>query len=170
MLRLRIKRACCAIAVIAISCGVAGITVQRGAAPAAAQTPAAALSDAADVNGVTGVVAEIVRCKRDSGVLEIRMRLRNTGDQEVKLELIPNGFWDKYYVVAGKKKYFVLKDSEGTPLGTPVNARDNRVVAVVPKDGSYVMYAKYPAPPDDVKKIDYYTPLTLPFEGIPIAD
>ncbi|MGO8866397.1 MAG: hypothetical protein ACLQME_07850 [Alphaproteobacteria bacterium] len=170
MLRLRIKRAFCAMTVIATSCGIAGITVPLGAAPAAAQTPAGALSEAQELNGVSGVVAEIVRCKRDNGVLEIRMRLRNTGDVDVSLTLIPNGARDGYYVVAGKKKYFVLKDSDGTPLGTPVNASDNRVIATIPKGGSYVMFAKYPAPPDDQKKVDYYTPLTLPFEGIPITD
>jgi len=60
-------------------------------APAAAQTGPAALSEAQDVNGATGVVAEIVQCKRDSGVLSIRLRLRNTGDAAVEVKVLASG-------------------------------------------------------------------------------
>jgi len=161
------KRALC---VIAASCGLIGIAMVFGAAPAVAQATPAAISDAQDVNGVAGVVAEIVQCKRDSGVLSIRMRLRNTGDNEVSVSLIHLGNYDQYYFTAGSKKYFVLRDSDKTPLATQINASDSGVVVTIAKGGSYVWYAKYPAPPDDQKKINYYTPLTPPFEDIPITD
>ena len=163
-------RALCATAVIAASCALIGIVMVFGAAPAVAQATPAAISDAQDVNGVAGVVAEIVQCKRDSGVLSIRMRLRNTGDDQVNVSLIHLGNYDQYYFTAGSKKYFVLRDSEKTPLATQINASDSSVVVTIAKGGSYVWYAKYPAPPDDQKKINYYTPLTPPVEDIPIAD
>ena len=144
-------------------------------APAAAQTAPAALSQAQDVNGATGVVAEIVQCKRDSGVLSIRMRLRNTGSEDASITLVGGGNYDQYYVTAGSKKYFVLRDTEKVPLASPINHRAGEpafaaVVADLPKGGSYTWYAKYPAPPVDVKKINYYTPITVPFEDIPIND
>jgi hypothetical protein len=141
--------------------------------PAIAQGPAGgALSEAQEVNGVSGVVAEIVQCKREGGVLSIRMRLRNTSDAEASLNLITKGNYDQYYVTAGSKKYFVLRDSDKAPLANPITSdvATGAVQATIPKGGSFVWYAKYPAPPDEVKKITYYTPITTPFEDVPVSD
>jgi hypothetical protein len=33
-----------------------------------------------------------------------------------------------------------------------------------------VWYAKYPAPPAEVKKVSYYTRATPPFEDVPVSD
>jgi hypothetical protein len=138
-------------------------------AQAAAQTAPAALSEAQDVDGAAGVVAEIVQSKRDSGVLSIRMRLRNTGDAKVEVKILSGSNYDRYYVTAGSKKYFVLRDSEKTPLANPpASYGDLRVE--IPKGGAFVWYAKYQAPPAEVKKINYYTPITTPFEDVPITD
>ena len=142
-------------------------------AQAAAQTAPAALSEAQDVNGGAGMVAEIVQCKRDGGVLSIRMRIRNTGAAEVSLSVIIKANYDQYYVTAGSKKYFVLRDSEKTPLANPINdgaGSFGAVQATIPKGGTFTWFAKYPAPPADVKKVNYYTPITIPFEDIPITD
>ncbi len=143
--------------------------------PAVAQTAPAALSEAQEINGAPGVVAEIVQCKRDAGVLSIRMRLRNTGSEDASITLVGSGNYDQYYVTAGSKKYFILRDTEKVPLASPINHRAGEpafagVVANLPKGGSYTWYAKYPAPPVDVKKINYYTPITVPFEDVPIND
>jgi hypothetical protein len=139
-------------------------------APAAAQTAPGALSEAQDVNGATGVVVEMVQCKRDSGVLSIRMRIRNTSDATVEVKVLASGDWyDRYYVTAGSKKYFVLRDSEKTPLANPPTSYGALSVEI-PKGGTYIWYAKYQAPPAEVKKINYYTPITAPFEDIPVTD
>lgn len=118
------------------------------------------------------MVAEIVQCKREGGVLSIRMRLRNTSDAEASLNLITKGNYDQYYVTAGSKKYFVLRDSDKAPLANPITSdvATSAVQATIPKGGSFVWYAKYPAPPDEVKKITYYTPITTPFEDVPVSD
>jgi hypothetical protein len=141
-------------------------------AQAAAQTASAPLSEAQDVNGTTGVLAEIVQCKRDSGVLSIRMRLHNTGAADASFSLINKANYDQYYVTAGSKKYLVLRDSEKVPLANPINtdAYTGGVNVTIPKGGTFTWFAKYPAPPTDVKKVNYYTPITTPFEDIPIAD
>lgn len=162
-------------AIAAALCAVAVLASTAVVAPAMAQAPAGALSDPQDVNGATGVVAEIIQCKREGGVLSIRMRLRNTGSEDASITLVGGGNYDQYYVTAGNKKYFVLRDSEKTPLASPINHRAGEaafagVVANLPKGGSYTWYAKYPAPPVDVKKINYYTPITVPFEDIPVSD
>lgn len=136
--------------------------------PAAAQAPAA-LSEAQEINGAPGVVAEVVQCRREAGVLSIRMRLRNTGDNQATVRLINGRNYDQYYVTAGSKKYFVLRDNEKTPLATPSDGFGN-AGADIPKGGSYVFYAKYPAPPAEVKKVSYYTPITPPFEDVQISE
>jgi hypothetical protein len=40
----------------------------------------------------------------------------------------------------------------------------------VDKGGQYTWWAKFPAPPPEVKKITLMTPVTSPFEDIPITD
>jgi len=162
----RIRKA----AITAALCAIAILASSAVVVPAVAQTAAGgALSEPEDVNGVAGVVAEIVQCKRDSGVLSIRMRLRNTGDASVTLRPINGGNYDQYYVTAGSKKYFVLRDSQKTPLANPISF-NSEVEATIPKGGTFTWFAKYPAPPADVKKVNYYTPITIPFEDIPITD
>ena len=94
--------------------GMLGIS--GGLLPAAAQAPAT-LSEAQDVNGHPGIMAEVVQCKREAGVLSIRMRLRNTGEKsENVLMRVPD---DKFYVTSGSKKYLVLRDSGKVPLASP---------------------------------------------------
>lgn len=156
-------------------CAMASLASTAVVGPVMAQAPPGALSDPQDVNGATGVVAEIVQCKREGGVLSIRMRVRNTGSADASITLVGGGNYDQYYVTAGSKKYLVLRDAEKVPLASPINHRAGEpsfaaVEADLPKGGSYTWYAKYPAPPADVKKINYYTPITVPFEDIPISD
>jgi hypothetical protein len=78
-------------------------------------------------------------------------------------------WYDRYYVTAGSKKYFVLRDSEKTPLANPPTSYGALSVEI-PKGGTYIWYAKYQAPPAEVKKINYYTPISPPFEDISITD
>lgn len=156
-----------ALAVFPLAYALASLALPGAIAPAAAQA-AVPLSEAQDVNGAPDVVAEIVLCKREAGVLSIRMRLRNTGDKNADFYLVNNNY-DQFYVTAGSKKYFVLRDSEKVPLANPVNV-GTMLNVKIPKGGSYVWYAKYPAPPEETKKINYYTPVTPPFEDVPVSD
>ena len=105
-----------------VTAGLAVATAPKDAplriAQAAAQT--APLSEAQDVNGAVGAVAEMMQCKRDSGVLSIRMRLRNTGDAAVEVKARQ---WRLVRSVLRHgekaKKYFVLRDSEKKPVANP---------------------------------------------------
>jgi hypothetical protein len=120
-------------------------------------------------SNISGVVAEITECKRADGVLTIRMRLRNTGTEKADVQLVRYRAFQGFYLTANNKKYFILQDSEKTPLAPSVDNAGN-VSAQIPKGGSYTWWAKYPAPPPDVKKVSYYTPITGPFDNIPITD
>jgi hypothetical protein len=116
-----------------------------------------------------GIIAELIECKREDGVMTIRLRLRNTTEQAVRVTLINGRNYDVYYVTAGNKKYFVLRDSEKNPL-TPLADSGGDLDVSLAKGDTYVWWAKYPAPPADVKKVSYYTPLTPPFDNVPIQD
>ena len=116
--------------------GIAALGMTHGVLPAMAQAPGA-VTEAQDVNGAPGVVAEIVQCKRQEGALSIRMRLRNTGDKDVQVKLIHDNNYDQYYVTAGSKKYFVLRDSDKTPLASPENEFGGMHFDI-PKGGSVV--------------------------------
>lgn len=116
-----------------------------------------------------GIIAELIECKREEGVLTIKLRLRNTTDKMEETTLIDGRNYDAYYVTAENKKYFVLRDSEKNPLASQAGPFGN-LRAKLAKGGTYVWWAKYPAPPAGVKKISYYTPLTPPFDNVPIKD
>ena len=118
---------------------------------------------------IAGIVAEVVECKRQDGALTVRMRLRNTSDKEIRVDLISNRNYDTYYVTAGSKKYLVLRDSEQTPLAPPADVF-GKVSVQVAKGAAYLWWARYPAPPADVKRVSYFTPLTPPFDNVPITD
>lgn len=132
--------------------------------PARAQAPI----QSQDSN-IAGIVAEIVECRRQEGVLSVRMRLRNTSDKDIRVDLIGGRNYDAYYVTAGSKKYLVLRDSEQKPLAPPSDGFGN-FNTLVAKGGAYIWWAKYPAPPADVKKVSYFTPITPPFDNVPITD
>ncbi len=117
---------------------------------------------------VAGVVAELIECKRKEGVLSIRVRLRNTSGEKAHVKLITDRDYDKYYVTAGSKKYFVLRDDEKVPLAPAEDGFGNLGVDI-PKGGSWTWWAKYPAPPDSETKLNYITPLGAPFEDVPIG-
>lgn len=133
--------------------------------PVAAQTPPIQTQEA----NAAGVIAELMECKREDGVLTVRIRFRNTGDKAVDLHLVENRAYDAYYVTAGSKKYFVLRDTEKNALAPAVSGFGSLSVQLN-KGDLYNWWAKYPAPPADVKKISYYTPLTPPFDNVPVKD
>jgi hypothetical protein len=119
-------------------------------------------------SNIAGLVAEIIQARRREGVLDLRMRLRNGADKDIDVYVDPKSY-DTFYVTAGTKKYFVLKDSEGKPLSVALNAAGNLSFRV-PKGGTYTWWARYPAPPADVKKVNFFTSITPPFDDIPISD
>jgi hypothetical protein len=119
-----------------------------------------------------GVVGELTDCRRSEGVLTIKVRFRNTSNKPEHLTFIN---WNasgadnpKFYVTAGNKKYFMLADADGTVLST--NSTGASVEANLAPGKTYLWWAKYPAPPTDVKKINFMMPVASPFEDVPITD
>ena len=136
------------------------------AAPASAQTPAPIQ---VQETNIAGVVAELTECRREDGVLNIRVRFRNNSDQDVGLYVVDTGKFNAHYLTAGTKKYFILRDTEKTALANATDGGGN-VRASMKKGGTFIWWAKFPAPPPEVKKVSYFTPVTGPFDNVPIQD
>ena len=69
-----------------------------------------------------------MECRRAEGVLTLKIRYRNisTSTKADQLTFVHSNDIDdypKYYVTAGAKKYFVLKDSDGTALSSNAAGR-----------------------------------------------
>lgn len=118
-----------------------------------------------------GMVADLTECRRHEGVLTIKLRFRNTSNKKLDLELTENGYAgvEKFYITAGNKKFFILKDTEGIYLSSLSSNRLGVVVSLQPGQ-SMPWWAKYPAPSPEVTKIILITPVTTPFEDISITD
>ena len=119
---------------------------------------------------VDGVTAEITEAVRKEGVLTVKMRLRNTGTTPVKLK-VTNDFRDAdtYYAVAGSTKFLVLKDSKSFPVMVQLDNYGGLHPEIKP-GGSFLFWAKYPAPPAEARKFTFYTPLMPPVEDVPITE
>lgn len=116
-----------------------------------------------------GVTADVVECKRKDGVLTLKIRLTNGGGSEAKITLIRSRGYDQHYLTAGSKKYFILRDSEQTPLAPPADPSGD-VQTRIPPGGTYTWWAKFTAPPADVKAVNVYTPVAPPIDDVPITD
>lgn len=113
---------------------------------------------------IAGINAEVIECKRKKGVLTIKIRFTNKSDDEVSLYLGTGSSYEKFYLTAENKKYFILEDAEGEALAPQnINTR-------IKKGGSHTWWAKFPAPPTEIKEINIIIPEVLPFEDVPITD
>lgn len=64
--------------------------------------------------------------------------------------------------LANKKKYEVIRDADK-------NCLCSRNLQNIPPKGSLSLYAKFPAPPDSVQKIEVNIPHFTPMEDMPIS-
>src|ERR1700676_718114 len=120
-----------------------------------------------------GVVSEIIQFKRSDGVLNVKIRFRNTSGAAINFYVLaPNTGYDRFYVTASTKKYSIAKDTDGEYLA-PKGDYSCGMPGVCQKlaaGQSEVWWAKFVAPPVSVTKVDLITPDTTPFEDVPITD
>ena len=136
------------------------------ASPALAQVAAI---QSQDINQ-PGFVADLTEAKRGDGVLSIKVRLKNTGAKAEHVKIYAQVKVEAFYVQAEGKKYFVLRDTEKVPLAAPTDSYDGTLAPNVAPGGSFTWWAKFPAPPANVKKASFYWPLGPPFDDVPITD
>ena len=142
---------------LAAACAIPALSALAQAKPQAHET------------SIDGVTAEIVEAVRKEGVLTMKVRYRNGSTTPAKLRLYRN--WDDtdYYVTAGSTKLMVLKDSKGAPVAVPHGQHGETDVSIKP-NGSFLFWAKYPAPPAEAKKVAFFHPHSPPIEDIPVTD
>lgn len=115
------------------------------------------------------VSVELKGVKRASGdTVTIKFKYTNNGSEKIDISRAgqyghDNVIEQVYYVdTSNSKKYLIVKDSEGNPLGT------NLHYFVLAPGESKSAWAKFPAPPADVEKIAVYLPGAPPFEDVTI--
>jgi hypothetical protein len=116
------------------------------------------------------VSVELLGVKRASGdTLTIKFKYTNNGSEEIDISRAGQFGHDNiiehvYFVdTKNNKKYLIVKDSEGKPLGTML-----QYFALAP-GASKSAWAKFPAPPTDVETITVYLPGSPPFEDVAIV-
>jgi hypothetical protein len=134
--------------------------------------PKAALAGVMAESSTPGYRVEAIDLKRDgTGGVTLTLKIYNDLDKKADLacELRANGNEGcrqitGVYLIDGanKKRYLVMRDSDGKCICT------DTLTDVGPK-GSVTVWAKFPAPPDDVAKMTAVVPLFLPLDGVPVT-
>jgi hypothetical protein len=119
---------------------------------------------------IEGILAQITKCDRNKDALSVNLQLVNNTQEKKDVTLISffSHKYDDYYLIAGGKKYIISRGPDDVPVATPTSQSGLHVSLEAGR--AYTFWAKYPAPPPDVKSITFYTPLTSPFDDVPIME
>ena len=142
-------------------------------APSAAPVfPASSNSALATTEGDTpGLKIVINELKRTSNTVTLKFTVYNGTDSNFGSKGVFDGDeYHRYRHLGGvhlidtqsKKKYFVVTDSDGKVLSS-------NDFPDIPPRSQIMVWAKFPAPPDDVQKITVEIPHFVPLEDVPIS-
>jgi outer membrane protein OmpA-like peptidoglycan-associated protein len=115
-------------------------------------------------------VATLIAAKRADEALKVRLKL--AAEPGVKVDMR-----SPYFVYGGvylfdplnKRRYPLLKDSEGIFQATPLGQRMDGGTFIPEWDAPILMSLTFQAPPDDVTSVDLVLPDFLPIQGMAIA-
>lgn len=153
-------------------------TVTTGSGPAAAATAAAAVTDTGiastegEQSGVTAVVKELKRAS--GGTVTLKFSIVNNSPKKLGFgydfadpshEIRDHGTVGGVQLIdpVGKKKYFVARDAEDHSICS-------QKIADIAPGKSTNLWAKFPAPPEDVQKISVVIPHFAPLDDVPISN
>jgi hypothetical protein len=152
---------------LALGVAMIGLTARANAQGSPAPTPLATAD-----GETSGMQIQVKQLKRIGGnVVMLGFEIINNSDNSFKVEgaLLPVGDCCRtdvsgVYLVdlSGKKKYEVVRDSDKHP----VCSRD--FPNIEPKSSAN-LWAKFPAPPDNVQKLGIVVPHFLPMDDVPLA-
>lgn len=118
-----------------------------------------------------GLKISINELKRTSNTVTLRFTVYNGTDNAFRTQGVFDGDeYHRYRHLGGvhlidtqsKKKYFVITDSDGKVLSS------TDFPDVAPRS-QVMVWAKFPAPPDEVQKITVEIPHFVPLEDVPIS-
>ena len=136
-------------------------------APAAPTTPPTApapLATAESDRGA-GVRIEVTQLKRSGGgTVDLRLTLINDSDVAVRYggNFEPSLADVTLIDLAGKRKYFVVKDGDGECVCS------SRVFELERRSRAN-MWARFPAPPEDVERLSIVIPRFSPIDEVPLS-
>ena len=141
------------------------------ASPAEQSVPAGPVLASTD-GDKPGIRVEVVELKRTSGdTLNLKFAMINDSDHDMDFGYdFGDGSTSDISTVggahlidaAGKKKYFVVRDTENACLCS-------RGLKWIKTKTRANLFAKFPAPPDDVQKITVVIPHFTPMDDVPIS-
>jgi len=142
------------------------------AAPAASAASAASAPAPVHVDGdLPGLKIAVNELKRTSNTVTLKFTAYNTADKEFNTQGVFDGdSYGRYRHVGAihlidadsKKKYFVVTDSDGNLLCS------NNIANIAPKS-QITLWAKFPAPPNEIRKITVEFPHFVPIEDVAIV-
>jgi len=157
-----------------VGCGFTLVTAraQESSPAAKSETPASSTTAAAqkvdtEWDGVTVEFQSAVRGEGDT--IMLKWKYSNTGSKEAEIDKLASLSHDNladhvYYIDPGnKKKYMVIKDAQGKAVASDL--KYFKLEAGASRGG----WAKFPAPPAGVSKIDVYLPGAPPFERVAVT-
>jgi hypothetical protein len=128
---------------------------------------------------MAGIRLDLVSLERKGAVLTVKWAIHNTntdaakGKQQVKFGYL--GPKSRTYLVDEESgtKYYVLADKEGKSVASQHEYLGSDVYGVVEgveAGGTRRYWAKFPAPPPEVKTLTVFFDETEPFESAPITE
>ncbi|MEW2317211.1 hypothetical protein [Streptomyces bauhiniae] len=129
----------------------------------------------AELKGSDGLTLQITSAKRDSGgFVTVNGNLRNDGAKDLVIpsalsgdetEIIRNGRSLGGATLVdpkGKKRYYVLRDTDGRPLTTTG-------FSALKSGATLAVFMQFPAPPESTSEVDFQLP-TFPTATFKISD
>ena len=126
-----------------------------------------------------GITVDLMSLERKGSVLTLKWAVRNTNtDPSASKPQVKFGYQGqnaRTYLVDEESgtKYFVLTDKEGKSVASTheyVGDRSFGVAEYIESGASRRYWAKFPAPPPEVKELTVFFDGTEPFEAAPIAE
>ncbi|PYQ08060.1 MAG: hypothetical protein DMF83_07720 [Acidobacteria bacterium] len=114
------------------------------------------------------MVAEVTEFRRKGNTLTAKVRFRNGGTADAEPDI---KYEEAYLMDAGAgKKYSVLKDENGSYIAALRQGWKDRWYDKVAAGQEMVVWAKFPAPPVEVKAVTLQLPGVPPFDDLAIQD
>jgi hypothetical protein len=137
--------------------------------------PVAAAPIASAESNTPGIAVDLMAVERKGSVLTLKWAVRNSGSAQQEVKFGYMGPKSRTYLVDEESgtKYFVLTDKEGKSVASQHEYLGSDVYGVseyVEAGGSRRYWAKFPAPPPEVKELTVLFDGTEPFESVPIAE
>ncbi len=114
--------------------------------------------------GSDGIEVDLIRCKVVGNVLTTVFQFRNSSAKEVSRFIKLS----EVYYVANDKKFQILRDDKGGWLAAPEVANDRSYISGIAQDKPQIAWYKFPAPPEDVTRIQLNLDDITPFDEVEI--